>query len=172
MPMSRLPIVMAPDRVLKTKCAPVTDVDGAVRRLMDDMLETMYDAPGLGLAAPQVGVTRRVFVVDVAREGEPPAPMAFANPEIVAVSDERIVMNEGCLSLPEIYVDVERPEAITVAYLDRDGEERRIDADGMLARCMLHEIDHLDGILHVDYLSTLRRSIILRKLAKQRKGAA
>ncbi|MFN4090368.1 MAG: peptide deformylase [Alphaproteobacteria bacterium] len=162
------PIVIAPDRRLKTRCAPVERVDDDVRRLMDDMLETMYDAPGIGLAAPQIGVLRRVIVMDLGEEGAR-RPLMLADPQILRASTEEAVGNEGCLSLPEIYVDVPRPIEVTVRYLDREGQERELEADGLLARCIQHEIDHLDGVLHVDYLSTLRRKMILRRLEKQRR---
>ena len=170
--MALLPILIAPDKRLKTVCAPVTAVDDRVRRLMDDMLETMYAAPGIGLAAPQVGVLQRVVVMDLADKDEEPQPLQLANPEIVWASEEQLLANEGCLSLPEIYVDVPRHAEVRVRYLDRDGREQEVAGDGMLARCLQHEIDHLNGVLHVDYLSTLRRTMILRKLDKQRKQAA
>ena len=170
--MAKLPILIAPDKRLKTKCAPVPEVDDGVRRLMDDMLETMYAAPGIGLAAPQVGVLCRVIVVDVADKDEERRPIQLANPEIVWASEEELVMNEGCLSLPEIYVDVARPSEVRVRYLDRDGKPQELAADGLLGRCLQHEIDHLDGILHVDYLSPLRRNVILRRLEKQRRLSA
>lgn len=170
--MAKLPILIAPDRRLKTRCSPVASVDERVRQLMDDMLQTMYDAPGIGLAAPQVGVTERVIVVDVAREGDPPSPIQMANPEIVWSSDETVVMNEGCLSLPDIYVDVERPEKVAVRWVDRDNAVRELEADELLARCLQHEIDHLNGVIHIDYLSSIKRNMILRKLEKQRKLAA
>jgi len=162
------PIVIAPDRRLKSKSAPVAQVDDGVRRLMDDMLETMYDAPGIGLAAPQIGVLSRVVVMDLGEE-DARNPIRMANPRIVKASEEEAVANEGCLSLPEIYVDVTRPVAVTARYLDENGREREIEAEGLLARCIQHEIDHLDGVLHVDYLSALRRKMILRRLDKQRK---
>ena len=170
--MALLPILIAPDKRLKTACAPVERVDERVRRLMDDMLETMYAAPGIGLAAPQVGILQRVVVMDLAGKDEEPQPMRLANPEVLWSSDDLVVMNEGCLSLPEIYVDVPRAAAVRVRYLDEQGERRQIEADGMLARCVQHEIDHLDGVLHVDYLSALKRNMILRRLEKQRKLAA
>ncbi len=165
------PIVIAPDRRLKSKCAPVAQVDDGVRRLMDDMLETMYDAPGIGLAAPQIGVLSRVVVMDLGEE-DARNPIRMANPRIVKASEEEAVANEGCLSLPEIYVDVTRPVAVTARYLDENGREQEIEAEGLLARCIQHEIDHLDGVLHVDYLSALRRKMILRRLDKQRKVEA
>ncbi len=166
--MPLLPIVLAPDRRLKITCKPVQRVDDEVRTLMQNMLETMYDAPGIGLAAPQVGDDRRIIVVDVARDGEDPEPHLMTNPELVWVSEEKIMMNEGCLSLPDIFVDVERSESIRVSYVDRDNTRREIEADGLLARCIQHEIDHLNGILHVDYLSRIKRDLTLRKLARNK----
>ena len=170
--MALLPIITAPDPRLKIKARPVAKVDDKVRRLMDDMLETMYQAIGIGLAAPQVGVAQRVLVIDVAREGEKPQPMRIANPEILWRSDEKLTANEGCLSLPEHYAEVERPEAIRLRYLDHENEIREIDAKGLLATCLQHEIDHLDGVLFVDHISTLKRGIILRKLAKAKRTGA
>lgn len=166
--MSLLPIVIAPDRRLKTPCKPVEQLDDSVRTLLQNMLETMYDAPGIGLAAPQVGSNQRLIVVDCAREGQEPQPYCMVNPEITWTSDELVLMNEGCLSLPEIFVDIERPDKVRVAYRDENGDAHEIDADGLFARCIQHEIDHLDGILHVDYLSRIKRDLILRKLAKQK----
>ena len=168
--MALLPIITAPDPRLKIKAKPVAQVDAQVRRLMDDMVETMYHAIGIGLAAPQVGAAQRVLVVDVAREGEKPSPMRIANPEIVWRSDETTTGNEGCLSLPEHYADVERPAAIRLRYLDHENEIREIEARGLLATCLQHEIDHLDGVLFVDHISTLKRGIILRKLAKTKRS--
>jgi peptide deformylase len=137
---------------------------------MDDMLETMYKAPGIGLAAPQVGVLKRVIVVDIAREDEDPQPLRMANPELIMVSDEDAVYNEGCLSLPEHYADVTRPAAIKVRYLDHENEVRELEADGLLATCIQHEMDHLEGILFVDHLTALKRNMILRKLLKAKKS--
>jgi len=170
--MALLPIFTAPDPVLKKKAAPVDAVDDGVRQLMDDMLETMYDAPGIGLAAPQVGVLKRVIVVDLAEKDADPAPLVVANPEIVWVSDDDNTHEEGCLSVPEHYADVVRPAAIKLRYLDRENEIRELDADGMLATCIQHEIDHLDGILFIDHISALKRNMILRKLLKEKKLAA
>ena len=169
--MAKLDIITAPDPRLKVKCRPVRRVDDEVRRLMDDMVETMHAAPGIGLAAPQVGVARRVIVVDAARGDEPAQPHRLANPELVWVSDETVCYNEGCLSLPEHYADVTRPAAIRVRYLDRDNEIRELAAEGLLATCIQHEMDHLDGVLFVDHLTALKRNIILRKLVKARKVA-
>jgi peptide deformylase len=168
--MALLPIITAPDPRLKIKAKPVQNVDAKVRRLMDDMLETMYHAIGVGLAAPQVGAAQRVIVVDVARDGEKPQPMRLANPEILWRSEELTTANEGCLSLPEHYADVERPAAIRLRYLDHENEIREIDASGLLATCIQHEMDHLDGVLFVDHISTLKRNMILRKLAKAKRG--
>ena len=164
--MAMLPILTAPDPRLKIRARPVAAVDDGVRKLMADMLETMYAAPGIGLAAPQVGVARRIIVVDCAREGEPPEPLKLANPEILWRSDELLTVNEGCLSLPEHYADVERPAQIRLRYLDEQNEIRELAAEGLLATCIQHEIDHLDGVLFVDHISSLKRNIILRKLAK------
>jgi peptide deformylase len=168
--MAKLDIIVAPDPRLKLKCAPVAKVEAAVRKLMDDMLETMYAAPGVGLAAPQVGVTKRVIVVDAAAKGQPPQPYRMANPEIVWASDEDNVYNEGCLSLPEHYADVVRPKAVRVRYLDHENEVRELAADGLLATCVQHEMDHLDGILFVDHISALKRNMILRKLLKAKRS--
>ena len=168
--MAVLPILIVPHAVLKTKAWPVARVDDEICRLVDDMLETMYAAPGIGLAANQVGVLRRVVVLDVAREGEKPAPLALVNPEIVWQSDALNTYNEGCLSLPEQYADVTRPAEVVFRYLDRDGKRQEQRAGGLLATCVQHEIDHLNGILFVDHLSSLKRNILLRKLAKSRKA--
>src|SRR6266404_5928778 len=168
--MALLPIITAPDPRLKIQAKPVAKVDAKVRRLMDDMLETMYHAIGIGLAAPQDGAAQRVIVVDVARDGEPPQPMRIANPEILWRSEALMVANEGCLSLPEHYAEVERPDAIRLRYLDHENEIREIEASGLLATCLQHEIDHLDGVLFVDHISTLKRGMILRKLSKAKRG--
>ncbi len=168
--MALLPIITAPDPRLKRKCAPVTRVDAEVRRLMDDMLETMYAAPGIGLAAPQVGVEKRVIVLDIAREGEEPQPLQLANPKLLWVSDEDARYEEGCLSVPEHYAEVVRPAGVRLSYLDRENEIREMAAEGLLATCLQHEMDHLDGILFLDRLSALKRNMILRKLLKAKKA--
>ncbi|MGE0717071.1 MAG: peptide deformylase [Alphaproteobacteria bacterium] len=167
--MATMPILVAPDPRLKVKAKPVETVDESTRTLMDDMLETMYAAPGIGLAAPQVGVAKRVIVLDLAREGEPRQPMRFVNPEIVWASDEDAEHNEGCLSVPEHYADVVRPAEVKVRFLDEKGERREVHATDLLATCLQHEIDHLDGILFIDHISALRRNMILRKLLKARR---
>ncbi len=170
--MALLPILTAPDPRLKIKAKPVVAVDDQARRLMADMLETMYAAPGIGLAAPQVGVAKRILVVDVARDGEPRQPMKIANPEILWRSPELLTTNEGCLSLPEHYADVSRPAKIRLRYLDEQNEIREIDVEGLLATCIQHEMDHLEGVLFVDHISALKRGIILRKLAKAKRQQA
>jgi len=167
--MAVLPIIVAPDPRLKAVCAPVPAVDATVVRLMDDLLETMYDAPGVGLAAPQVGVTQRVIVVDAAGKDEPPNPLRMANPKLVSVSEEIWTYDEGCLSLPEHYAEVSRPARIRVRYLDAHGKRREIEAEELLATCIQHEMDHLDGVLFVDHISALKRNMILRKLVKAKK---
>ena len=167
--MALLPIITAPDPRLKTVASRVDAVDDDISRLMDDMLETMYAAPGVGLAAPQVGISKRVIVVDVARTGDAPEPMQMANPEIIEASSERSTVEEGCLSLPEHFAEVKRPERVRIRYLDRENEIRERDMDGFLATCIQHEIDHLDGILFVDHISGLKRGMIMRKLTKLKK---
>ena len=168
--MALLPIIIAPDPRLKQISASVERVDDEVRRLMDDMLETMYQAPGVGLAAPQVGVLRRIIVLDTSKKDAARQPYAMVNPELVEVSDQDIRSEEGCLSLPEHYADVVRPAAIRVRYLDHEGEIRGLDAEDLLATCIQHEMDHLEGILFVDHLSALKRNMILRKLTKAKKS--
>jgi peptide deformylase len=170
--MALLPIIVAPDPRLKVKAKPVAAVDDEVRRLMDDMLETMYSAPGIGLAAPQVGVARRVIVVDAARDGEPLRPLQLANPQILWRSEELATFSEGCLSLPEQFAEIERPNAIKLRYLDYQNELRETNVEGLLATCIQHEMDHLNGVLFVDHLSALKRNIILRKLAKVKRQKA
>jgi peptide deformylase len=168
--MALLPIICAPDPRLKIKARPVAAVDAEIRCLMDDMLDTMYSAIGIGLAAPQVGKSSRVIVLDIAREGDKPQPLKLANPEILWSSPELITGNEGCLSLPEHYAEVTRPGEIRLRYLDYQNEIREIDASGLLATCLQHEIDHLDGVLFVDHLSLVKRGMILRKLAKAKRS--
>jgi peptide deformylase len=169
--MAILPILVAPDPRLKRKAARVERVDAEVRKLMDDMLETMYAAPGVGLAAPQVGVLKRVLVVDIGK-GENRRPIRMANPEIVAAGDECALYEEGCLSFPEQYAEVERPARVRIRYLDHENEVREIEAEGLLATCVQHEMDHLDGVLFVDHISALKRGIILRKMKKAKRTEA
>ena len=167
--MAILPIIVAPDPILKRKADPVGTVTPEIARLMDDMLETMYAAPGIGLAAPQIGVSKRILVMDVAREGEAPQPIRMADPEIIEASAELASYEEGCLSFPEHYAEVRRPARVTVRYRDETNAVREIKADGLLATCVQHEIDHLDGIVFVDHISALKRGMILRKLKKTKR---
>jgi peptide deformylase len=169
--MALLPIITAPDPRLEAVSTPVEAVTDAVRQQLDDMLETMYAAPGIGLAAIQVGIPKRMLVIDVARDGEDRQPLFIVNPEITWVSDDDQLYEEGCLSLPEQYAEVERPAEVKVRYLDRDGNPQELHANGLLAVCLQHEMDHLDGILFVDHISALKRNIILRKLLKQKRLA-
>lgn len=172
--MSILPIIEVPDAMLRAQSAPVERVDDDLRRLVADMFETMYKAPGIGLAAVQVAVPRRVMVIDLQEPeeqgGEPVRkPMAFINPEVLWSSEERSIYNEGCLSIPEQYAEIERPARVRARWLDETGRSHEAEVDGLLATCVQHEIDHLNGILFIDYLSRLKRDIVLRKLAKYRK---
>ena len=166
------PILVIPDQRLRAVADPVDAVDEEVRELANDMLETMYDAPGVGLAAPQIGVLRRVVVMDLAKEDEKPAPVVMINPEILKVSDETAVSEEGCLSIPELYYEVERPAEVTVRYTDLDGKTVEMEASERLAVCVQHEIDHLDGVLYIDYLSRLKRDRIVKKFDKAARRAA
>jgi peptide deformylase len=164
-----LDIIVAPDPRLKKKAAAVAEVDAATAKLMDDMLETMYDAPGVGLAAPQVGVLKRIIVCDPHKEGEERRPIKLVNPEIVWASEETKPHEEGCLSLPDEFENVTRPARIRVKYMDEHNTPQEIEADGLLAVIIQHEMDHLEGVLFVDHISTVKRSIILRRLTKQKK---
>ena len=166
------PLIILPDPVLRQLSKPLERVDDAVRKLADDMLETMYDAPGIGLAAIQIGEPVRMLVIDLAKEDEPKAPQVFINPEIVATGDDLSVYEEGCLSIPDYYAEVERPDTITVKYLDRDGKEQLLAADDLLATCLQHEIDHLNGVLFIDHISKLKRDMVVRKFKKLAKDKA
>src|SRR5947208_12717546 len=175
--MAMLPIVEVPDPRLRQISSPVEKVDDAVRALVADMFETMYAAPGIGLAAIQVGVPKRVLVIDLQEpeeEGGEPVrdPLVSINPEIVRTSETLQVYNEGCLSVPEMYAEVERPDSIRARWLDRDGKAHEEELDGLLAICLQHEMDHLEGILFIDHLSRLKRDMVLKKLAKARKERA
>jgi peptide deformylase len=166
---TRLPILVAPHPSLKARARPVTPADAeTVRDLVPRMFAAMYEAPGIGLAAPQVGVGLRLAVVDL-QPDDKPAPMVLINPSIVAASKDMAVREEGCLSLPGQYADVERPAAVTVRYEDEAGVKHQIEADGLLAACLQHELDHLDGVLFIDHLSALKRNMILRRLAKEQR---
>lgn len=164
--MAKLQIIEAPNPALRTVSKPVAKVDDTLRKLMDDMVETMYAAFGIGLAAIQVGVPKRVIVLDLSMEDEPKKPQFFANPEVTWTSAEVGVYEEGCLSVPEHYAEVERPKACRVKFLDYQGEMREIEAEGLLATCIQHEIDHLNGVLFIDHISALKRRMILKKLTK------
>ena len=160
------PIITLPDALLRQKSAPVTKVDGAVQAILDDMIETMYDAPGIGLAGVQVGVMERLVVLDVARSDEPPRPLFMVNPEIVQASSDLMVYEEGCLSIPEFYEDVERPARVHVRFVDRNGAECEMEAEGLLAVAIQHEIDHLDGVLFIDHISRLKRERVVKRFTK------
>ena len=170
--MTRLTILEYPDPRLRRMAVPVARVEDHHRRLIDDMFETMYDAPGIGLAAPQVGISERIVVIDIGRSEENRQPLFLVNPEILWVSDEDNTYEEGCLSVPEHYADVVRPKAIKVKFIDRDNKPGEIETDGLLATVIQHEMDHLDGILFIDHLTSLKRNMILRKLLKLKKEAA
>ncbi|MCB8874678.1 peptide deformylase [Acidisoma silvae] len=164
-----LPIVIAPDPKLKARTRLVTEADREMLRdIVPRMFSTMYAAPGIGLAAPQIGLDLRLAVIDLQPEDKP-APITLINPRITKVSDEQAIREEGCLSIPGQYADVTRPARVTVAYEDMDGKPQTIEADGLLATCLQHEIDHLDGVLFVDHLSALKRNMILRKMVKEKR---
>ena len=168
-----LPILIHPDPRLKKTCDPVPDLSDELRALAKDMLSTMYDAPGIGLAAPQVGITKRLIVLDcVKEEDEKPRPLIMFNPEILASSEETNVYEEGCLSIPDQYADVTRPQAVKVGWLDESGTPREEEFDGLWATCVQHEIDHLDGKLFIDYLKPLKRQMITRKMQKLKREKA
>jgi peptide deformylase len=174
--MAILPILETPDPRLRTISTPVEAIDAELQQLIDDMFETMYDAPGIGLAAIQVGVPKRLLVIDLQEpeeeEGEPvKRPMVFINPNILDGSDEVSVYSEGCLSVPDQYAEVERPASIRASWMDRDGRIREEQLEGLLATCLQHEMDHLEGVLFIDHLSRLKREMLLKKLTKARKAA-
>ncbi len=168
--MAKLEIITIPHPVLKTVASHVVSVDEAVRRQMQDMLETMYGAPGIGLAANQVNILNRVLVMDVSAREEEKTPVCMANPEIVWVSEELSTMEEGCLSIPGQYALVERPASVRVKYLDIDNREQIFEGEGLASHCVQHEIDHLNGILCIDYLSKLKRNIIVRRVEKMKRN--
>jgi peptide deformylase len=165
--MALLPIIALPDPLLRKMSAPVERVDDELRTLADNMLATMYGAPGVGLAAVQVGVLRRLLVVDASAKDEVRRPLVMINPEIVTLGAEMNVHEEGCLSIPDVRVEIERPATLRVRYLDREGKPQELDADGLLATAIQHEIDHLNGRLIIDFLSRLKRDIVIRKFKKQ-----
>ncbi|MEC8121093.1 MAG: peptide deformylase [Pseudomonadota bacterium] len=169
--MALIPIILIPDPVLRKVASPVAEITDGIRQLLDDMAETMYDAPGIGLAAPQVNISERIIVMDCGRDEEPEL-YKMINPEIVATSLERSVLEEGCLSIPNQTADVERPAHVDVRYLDVDGNEQMLHCEGLLAACVQHEIDHLDGVLFIDHISRLKRDMIVRKALKDLRHAA
>jgi peptide deformylase len=164
--MSIKPLIILPDPILRQVSRPVERIDDQLRKLAGDMLDTMYDAPGIGLAAIQVGEPVRMLVIDLAKEGEQPAPYVFINPEIIESSEDRSVYEEGCLSIPDYYAEVERPASVRVKYLDREGKAQEITADSLMATCLQHEIDHLNGVLFIDHISKLKRDMVVKKFRK------
>ena len=162
-------ILTEPNELLRTKSLTVEKVDKDLQKLMDDMLETMYKAPGIGLAAIQIGVPKRIIVLDISKNPEKKEPMYFVNPEIVSASKNDATYEEGCLSVPGQFAEIDRPDKCHVKYLDYNGETKELKAEGLLATCIQHEIDHLEGILFIDYLSKLKKSMIIKKLSKQKK---
>ncbi len=162
-------ILTEPDQFLRQKSKKVEKVDDSTRSLMDDMLETMYDAPGIGLAAIQIGVPKRIIVIDLAKDGEKKMPMYFINPEIVSKSSKDATYEEGCLSVPNQFAEIDRPDKCHIKFLDYNGKEKSLNAEGLLATCIQHEMDHLEGILFIDYLSKLKKNMIIKKLSKQKK---
>ena len=167
------PILIHPDPRLKKVCDPIASVTDEMKKLADDMLSTMYDAPGIGLAAPQVGILQRLIVLDCEKDdGVDPAPIVMFNPEIIQESESRSVYDEGCLSIPDQYAEVERPAEVAVRWMDRDGETREAEFEGLWATCVQHEIDHLEGTLFIDYLKPLKRQMITRKMQKLKREMA
>ena len=164
-------ILILPDKRLRLVCEPVKTIDREIKALVADMFETMYEAPGIGLAAIQVGVQRRVVTMDLAKKEDPKEPRVFINPEILWKSEDKAIYEEGCLSIPEFYEDVERPAQVRVKYLDLDGREQQLEASGLLATCLQHEIDHLNGVLFIDHISRLKRERVVKKFAKAAKRA-
>ena len=167
--MTQRQILIEPNQILRQKSLPVENVDKGIQSLMDDMLETMYAAPGIGLAAIQIGIPKRVIVLDLTSKDEPKNPMHFVNPEIIDKSNNNLTYEEGCLSVPGQFAEIDRPDKCHLKYLDYYGQPKEINAEGMLATCIQHEIDHLEGILFIDYLSKLKKSMIIKKLSKQKK---
>ena len=167
--MSKKKIVIEPDPILRKKSLPFEKVDSEVKNLLDDMLETMYEAPGIGLAAVQIGILKRAIVIDISKEDEKKNPIFLINPIIRFKSEKRSVYEEGCLSLPGHFAEIERPAECELDYIDYDGKERNLKAKGLMATCIQHEVDHLNGVLFIDYLSKLKKDMIIKKLVKQKK---
>ena len=162
-------ILTEPDPILRKKCNPIASVDDNLRKLLKNMLETMYKAPGIGLAAIQIGILKRAVVIDISKEEEKKDPLFLINPEIIYRSNETSTYEEGCLSLPGQYAEIERPSKCHLRYIDFEGKARELKAEGLLSTCVQHEVDHLDGILFIDYLSKLKKTMIVKKLSKQKK---
>ena len=162
-------ILILPDKRLRLLSKPVAKIDAATKQLVEDMFDTMYDAPGIGLAAIQIGEPRRIVTMDLAKKDEPKEPQVFINPELLSKSGDNNTHEEGCLSIPEYYEEVKRPAAVRFRYLDLDGEQHEIDAEGLLATCIQHEIDHLDGVLFIDHISKLKRDRVIKKFTKAAK---
>jgi peptide deformylase len=162
-------ILILPDKRLRLLSKPVAKIDAATKQLVEDMFDTMYDAPGIGLAAIQIGEPRRIVTMDLAKKDEPKEPQVFINPELVSKSGDKNIHEEGCLSIPEYYEEVERPASVRIRYLDLDGKQHEVDADGLLATCIQHEIDHLDGVLFIDHISKLKRDRVIKKFTKAAK---
>ena len=167
--MSKKKIVIEPDPILRKKSLSFEKVDSEVKNLLDDMLETMYEAPGIGLAAVQIGILKRAIVIDISKEDEKKNPIFLINPIIRFKSEKRSVYEEGCLSLPGHFAEIERPAECELDYIDYDGKERNLKAKGLMATCIQHEVDHLNGVLFIDYLSKLKKDMIIKKLVKQKK---
>ena len=170
--MAILPIIVLPDPILRKKSAPVERIDASLKKLAEDLFATMYDAPGIGLAAPQVGISRRLIVMDPARDEEAKTPLTMVNPEILFRGDEMRLHDEGCLSIPDTTAEVERPALTRVSYLDLEGKKQEIELEGIWSTLVQHEIDHLDGVLFIDYLSRLKRNMIVKKFTKLKRADA
>ena len=167
--MAKKKILTIPDPILRKISQPVNKVDKEIKNLMDDMLETMYGAPGIGLAAVQIGILKRVIVIDLSKENEKKNPIFIVNPEIIFKSDDLVSYEEGCLSIPNHFAEIKRPNTCKIKFLNYEGEQKELKADGLLATCIQHEIDHINGVLFIDYLSKLKKDLIIKKLKKQNK---
>ncbi len=167
--MSKLNIITEPDPILRKKSKVIEKIDDELKKLLNNMVETMYDAPGIGLAAVQIGILKRIVVIDISKKDEKKSPLFLINPEITYKSDTTSVYEEGCLSLPGYFAEIERPTECHLNYLDYNGNKKTLKADGLLSTCIQHEVDHLNGVLFIDYLSKLKKDMIIKKLAKQKK---
>ena len=167
--MAKKKILTIPDPILRKISQPVNKVDKEIKNLMDDMLETMYGAPGIGLAAVQIGILKRVIVIDLSKENEKKNPIFIVNPEIIFKSDDLVSYEEGCLSIPNQFAEIKRPNTCKIKFLNYEGEQKELKADGLLATCIQHEIDHINGVLFIDYLSKLKKDLIIKKVKKQKK---